>query len=292
MRFHGLLMLLLVAAGASLPGETKARNFLATGAQCRAQGGVPDSAITSRENPDPVRNCYVREAMAPTVPTPRRNVVVPHVPTPSVSTGAAGVLGGLAGVLGAGAALIDALPSDDGGAAAAPEPEPQVEAPSPAVAAPRQPRTAPPRRPSPSSPQRIAADEKIEACQALLAARRNVEAKQCFLEAKAMYDEALAAEEAAVSRPTRASLRNAGRTKGKVPEGCLVVGRPTPAGVGCGQRREWYWTPVTIKKNAHCPRDFNIVYVDPEDGKIKPGEVFPGRLQTCGEGVTQAWIDQ
>lgn len=296
MRFSWVFTLLAAAASVATPSVADARNFLATGAQCRAQGGAPDSAVTSRADPDPVRNCYVRDTSVPNVQSPRRSSVAPSVPIPSAGGGAAGVLGGIAGVLGAGAALIDALPSEQSAPAEAPEPEPQAESqaePSAPIAPARRPAAAPQRRAPPSSPQRVAADEKVLECKALLVERRNVEAKACFLEAKALYDEALAVEEASLGRPARrTSLRDHGRTQGKVPEGCLVVGRPKAAGVGCGQRRQWFWTPVAIRKNAHCPTNFNVVYVDPEDGKIKPAEEFPGRLQTCGEGVTQAWIDQ
>jgi hypothetical protein len=46
-----------------------------------------------------------------------------------------------------------------------------------------------------------------------------------------------------------------------------------------------------VKQGANCPKTLEIEYIDPETGKSET-MFIPERLQTCGVGVSKAWIKQ
>ena len=112
-------------------------------------------------------------------------------------------------------------------------------------------------------------------------------------EALANYRKALSRKPAAPAEVQSAIKRLQSELEQSAPpsysDSCIVLGTPTPSGVGCGGGRLWYWTSARISKAPGCPSSLEIEYIDPATGK-PDSLVIPERLQTCGAGVTQARV--
>ena len=74
-----------------------------------------------------------------------------------------------------------------------------------------------------------------------------------------------------------------------ISDSCIVLGTPRPTNIGCGDRRVWYFTPVSVKKSQDCPSSIEIEYIEPSTGKPE-GWTIPDNNQTCGGGITQAKV--
>lgn len=76
-----------------------------------------------------------------------------------------------------------------------------------------------------------------------------------------------------------------------VSDACVELGTPRPAGVGCAPGKEWYWTPVSVRRMVGCPSSIEVEYLAPDSNKIEEMSA-PTRLQTCGEGVSVVRVKQ